>query len=446
MEYKSDIETLSESTRKIKIEISKDAYETKFNKILNKTASVADLKGFRKGKAPKSYIKKMYGPQIKSDVIGELFDNAYKEVVTEHKLKIVGQPKIDFADEDFDKGDDIKDLVINAEVALYPEPEIKDYKKLKLKIDEEKYSDDLLDQRIKSICEQQSKIEEVTSRKTAKEGDLAMVSFHPEDKENAPFGESDSTYLEIGKEGHRKALADKVKGMKVEEEKTASVKIEVKTEAEGDAETKKADSKEEDKQKDSAKTVAKSAKYIIKLISLHKKEVPEFNDEIAKNSGLAENAKELKAKIKSHIETEIRNKNKQAFEEAYALEVYKKNSFEIPQALVDEEVRRLLFEMGFLDPNKRESYNVDLTRFREVFGEKAHDRAKQRIIYGRLKEIEKPEANDEQVEKWLDTRAKEDNIQREELNKYYDYPNRKEEIRDLVALQSMIDTLIAQCK
>ena len=102
--------------------------------------------------------------------------------------------------------------------------------------------------------------------------------------------------------------------------------------------------------------------------------------------------------------------------------------------------------MGFLDPNKHESYNMDLTRFREVFGEKAADRAKQRIVYGRLKEIEKPEANDEQVEKWLDTRAKEDNIKREELNKYYDYPNRKEEIRDLVALQSMIDSLIAGCQ
>ena len=154
MEYKSDIETLSESTRKIKIEISQDSYQTKFNKLLNRTASMADLKGFRKGKAPKSYIKKMYGPQIKSDVIGELFDHAYKEVVTKNNLKIVGQPKIEFDDIDGEnkdsKADEKKDIIINAEVALYPEPEIKDYKNLKLAVEKEKYSDDLLDQRIKS--------------------------------------------------------------------------------------------------------------------------------------------------------------------------------------------------------------------------------------------------------------------------------------------------------
>lgn len=420
MDFRSDITTISESTRSIKIEIPRKAYQEKFNKLLNKAASQAHIKGFRPGKAPKTHVEKLYGQQIKSDVLGDLFDNAYRQVVTDNKLKIVGSPKIDWENSDQEK--DAEDFIFKAEVSIYPEPDLQKYRDLKLELNLEEFSEQEFETRLQHICEQQSDVKPLEGREVAEAGDMAMASFQPVDPENAPLGKSDSSYVELGKEGQRKALGDEIIGMKVGAEKEAEIEASVK----GDEKV--------------------TAKYQIKLISLHTKEVPEISDEVAKNSGIAETAEELKAFIKKNLEKEIEQRNKQQKEEAFALAVYDQKPFEVPQGLVDEEVRRLLFELGFLDPNKHQSYHADVTRFREIFGNRAELRAKQRVVYGRIKELENPTATDQEIESWLDQRSEEEGADRKQIDHYYGYPERKDEIKDLVALQNLIDSLIASCQ
>ena len=423
MDFRSDITTISESTRAIKIEIPRKAYQEKFNKLLGKTASQANIKGFRPGKAPKSYIEKLYGPQIKSDVLGDLFDAAYQQVVSENKLKIIGRPKVDWENANSEEKEPQADFVFKAEVSLYPEPELKSYRNLKLKIEIEEASEKELEARLLNICEQQSDVKPLEGREIAELGDLAMLSFQPLDEENAPLGKSDSSYVELGKEGQRQPLGEAIVGMKVGEEKESEIEA------------------------FAAKVKEKvKAKYHLKLISLHTKVIPELSDQVAKNSGIAETLEDLKAFVKQTLEQEVLQRNKQNKEEAYALAVFNQNPFEVPQPLIDEEVRRQLFELGFLDPNKHQSYHSDVTRFREIFGQRAELRAKQRVVYGRIRELENPSATEEEIESWLNQRAEEEKADRAQIDNYYAYPERKDEIKDLVALQNLIDSLISSCQ
>jgi len=421
MDFKSSIEETSEATRSISIEIPREVYDNKFNKILNKTASSVNLKGFRPGKAPREHIKKMYGEQIHSDVIGDLVSNAYQDVIKDKNLKVVGNPSFDIQDKDKDK-----DLTIKADVSIYPEPELKDYKGISFSYEPQIFSKEELDKRLASICEQQSKVEPIEDRTKSKKGDIAVVDYEATvDGVAVPSASAKGIQIELGKEGPNEKIAKEVIGMEVGSVKTANIEL----------------------PKNYSEDLRKSpALYTISLNSIMSKTTPKLSDEVAKNSGIAEDLKGLKETIKSNLEKEIEGINKTRKEEGLLEAIYEKNSFEIPPALIDEEIRMMLFEFGILNPQDRKSYSMDISRFREMFSEKGASNAKRGVILNQLETLEKPEVEESDVNTWLDERAKEEMRTREEVNQYYQFPEQIDRLKAHVAKVKMVEDLISQAK
>lgn len=421
MDFKSSIEETSEATRSISIEIPREIYNTKFNKILNKTASSANLKGFRPGKAPRAHIQKLYGEQIHSDVIGDLISNAYQDVIKDKKLKVVGNPSFDIQDEDKEK-----DLTIKADVSIYPEPELKDYKGISFSYEPQIASDEEIEKRLNSICEQQSKIEEIKDRTKSNKGDIAIVDYEATvDGVAVPSACAKNIQIELGKEGVNEKVAKEVIGMEVGSVKTAQIEL----------------------PENYSEELRKSpALYTITLNEIKTKTTPKLSDEVAKNSGLAEDLDGLKKIISENLAKETENINKTRKEEALLEAIFDKNNFEIPPALVDEEIRMMLFEFGIMNPQDRNSYSMDISRFREMFAEKATANAKRGVILNQLEAIEKPQVEDSAVDVWLDERASEESRTREEINQYYQFPEQLERIKTHVAKVKMVDDLLAQAK
>jgi trigger factor len=417
MDFKSSIEETSEATRSISIEIPRAIYQDKFNKLLNKAVSNSRLKGFRPGRAPKAHVAKIYGAQIHSDVIGDLVSNAYQNVIKDENLHVVGTPQFDIDDKDTEK-----DLNIKATVSIVPEPELKDYRGISFEFTPEVYSKEEFEKRLNAICEQQSKIEAIEDRKIAELGDLAMVDYEASvDEKPLAGGSAKDSYVEIGKDGYAKEVGLAVVGLEIGQEKTAEIIL--------------SDSYPEESR-------GKTAIFHIQLKGLYSKNQPEVSDEVAKNSGLAEDVEGLKTYIKNTLEKEIDQINKSRKEEAFIEAVYKANEFEIPQGLVDEEIRMMLFEFGILNPRDEKSYRADLSRFREMFSEKGRANAKRSVIIAQLEKQETPQADKEVVEEWLNERSQLEGRTREEIDKYYQFPEQLDQLKAHVARIKLLEELI----
>ena len=184
----------TEEKGKAVIEFAVDAatFENAVNAVYNRKKANITLPGFRKGKAPKSLIEKMYGKGfLYEDAVNDLLPAAFEEAVSESKLEIVGSPSFEIVSID-DNG-----LVMSAAVELKPEIEIKDYKGISLTKRTVEVTDAEVDEEIERTRQRNSRNMDVNDRAAA-DGDIAVIDFE---------GFKDGVAFEGGKaEGHELKL------------------------------------------------------------------------------------------------------------------------------------------------------------------------------------------------------------------------------------------------
>lgn len=421
MAYKSSVSEKSEVDRQISIEIPRADYQQKFDKLLSQTASQARLKGFRPGRAPKAMVAKLYGEKIHGDVMSQLVSDAYRDALKEHELQVVGYPEINIDDEDKEK-----DLMVTADVSVVPDPSIEDVSGLSFEVQLEEYSEEEYERRLNGMAEQFAEMKPLEGDEQAKTGDLATVDFSGTvDGEPFPGSDGENIFIEIGSGRSIKEIEEGLVGMKLGEEKEVSATL---SEESGE------------------ELAGKEAVYKVELKTLSEKNVPALDDELAKKTGVAEDLESLKDYVKKALETEVERKNELEREESLVKAIIEKNPFEIPNALIDDEIRNVLFEMGLLDPRDERSYQVDVARFRDNLGEPAGFRVKRSIIMDVLRKREGIEIEDEEVDAWLDNLAEKQEKTRDEINKMYNFPQSAPQLKNLIANEKIVAKLLDEAK
>ncbi len=421
MSAKVSIEETGEVSRDIKILIPRGQYDEKFSSGVNKAAQQARIKGFRPGKAPRQVVEKMYGDRIQNDVLEELVSQAYREALDDHKLNVVGYPKIDI--KPIEEG---KDVEISAAVELYPAPEIKDYKKLNFECEVTEYSDQLMDSELTRVAEMFASSEPV-SRKKVKKGDLLKVSYSGTIG-GEPFDGSEAKEVTIllgassVPENFEKAMVG------LEKEKEQSIEVDMAGDIANPA------------------IAGKKASYSITVHEISERKIPELTDEFVKEKEVAEDLAALKKQIKDTIDRDIERRNHQSKVEGYFSTLLDKLKFEVPGILVDEEIRNILFEARLLDPNDQKSYQISVEGFRESLGERAEMRVKQGVALERILEQEGIEIGDKDVDEWLEKEAKQSSVGVDEIKKIYDLPKSLDRLKSHLAREKVMESLLAECK
>jgi trigger factor len=416
-DYKVDIETTGEISRSINIEIPRAVYQSRFSKALNATSKKAAIKGFRPGKVPMKVVEKLYGPQIRHEVLSEITAEAYDSAVKQHELEVVGRPAIDFQDEK--EGEDLK---IVANIEILPRPKITGYSELTLEAEVVEASEEEFQESVKQFLQSHAKFEQIKDRTVIAEGDIVKLSYDGKSDGNELQGASaKGVFLELGK-GTMPELEEKLAGVELNKETVIEV----------------------DYSSDSPKAnlAGKQVQYTVTADSIYARTIPELSDELAVASGLAQTVDELKTSLRSSYDKDVEQRNKTSREAALFAAIQEKNPFEIPQVMIDEEIRSILFEMRLLDSRKRESYNVDVTRFREPLGESATGRVQKLIVLDRIIEQEKFSVADQDIEAWLDSLAAEHKQSREDINRFVGYPARLDNLKTALGREKMIDKLL----
>ena len=311
------VEKLEKNMAKLTIEASAEEFEAAVEKVYQKAKKNISLPGFRKGKAPRKMIEKMYGSGIfYEDAANELIPNAYSKALEECEEEIVSQPKIDIVQ--IETG---KPFIFTAEVALKPEVTLGEYKGVEVEKVPVEVNDLEVQAEVDKERENNSRTIDVDDRPVQK-GDMVKLDFDGS-VDGVPFegGKAENYDLTIGSGSFIPGFEDQLVGAKLEEEVDVNVTF-----------------PEDYHAKDLA---GKAAVFKCTVHQIKVKEIPEADDEFAKDVSEFDTLDEYKADIRKKLMEKKEKEAKSAKEAAVVAKIVENATMEIPDAMIDTQVRNM---------------------------------------------------------------------------------------------------------
>ena len=397
-------EKVEKSQVALTIEVGAAEFQAAIEKAYQKMRKNINVPGFRPGKAPRKIIEGMYGAEVFfEEAINIAFPDAYEAAVKENDLQIVGYPAVEMV------GDCTVDgFTFKAVVPVYPEVTLGEYKGLSAKKEEAKATAADVNERLKAMQDRNSRLESVD--REAKEGDTAVIDFEGF-LNGVPFegGKGENHSLVLGSHSFVPGFEEQVIGMKAGEEKDLDITF------------------PEDYH---AELTGKAVVFKVKVNEVKVKELPELDDEFAKDVSEFDTLKELKADLKKEITAERQAAIDHEFENTLMEMVADNLVVEVPDAMVENQARQYLdnFKMQIAQQGIRyEDYvkmtGVDEKKLVEEAMEPAMRQVRMDLAVAAIIKAEGLEATDEEVEAEFQKMADQYGMDIEMVKKYL-APNR----------------------
>lgn len=373
---KAHVEEVSSVQRRIRVELSAKDVKSAFDSVYKNLQTKARINGFRPGKAPLNIIKKMYGSSIAYDVADRLVRNNLFTAIDQQSIRAISAPVL----ETFDLPEEEKDYAFSALVDILPALEISGYKDLQLKASVVDVSDADVEREIEFIQRRQAKSKEAAEGTAAKAGHVVKISQQAtiDGQEFSEFT-FDNVPVELGKKYLLPELEDALIGVKVGESKKVTITV-------------------PEHVLDKSK-VGKKAEATVKLEGITELELPEVNDELAKDLGL-DDLKTLKTNIKDRLDKQAEGHKRNQLETAIFEELNKTNTFEVPPSMVEQVIDSMFDEAEFSSDAERKAMKANPAE-REKARETALQRARNTLILSEVIKSEKINVTDEDFDAYV---------------------------------------------
>ena len=380
---KVKVENVENKANEVKIEFTVEA--EKFNEaiqnVYKKNAKYFNIPGFRKGKAPFKMVEKAYGIQIfYEDAFNEIAGEVYSKGLEDNKIEAVSKPEIDIVQ--IEAG---KDLIFTAVVQTKPEVKLGKYKGIEIKKVEYNVSDEDIEHELSHAAEHNARLVSVEDKPVEK-GNITIIDFEGvTDGKAFEGGKAENYELEIGSGRFIPGFEDQIIGMKIDEEKDINVKF-----------------PEDYPSKDLA---GKDATFKIKLHEIKKKELPEINDEFAKDASEFDTLEEWKKSIKEKKEKENTSKAKFEMEEEAISEACKNATVDIPSGMIETQIDNM--EQDIASRLSYQGMNLDQylqmvgktkKEFRDEYKEEAEKQVKTNLVLEAIMKDAKIEVTKEEID------------------------------------------------
>ncbi len=315
--------TLPQSRIALELEIPSDTCKSCVNETINSISRSAKIPGFRLGKIPKQVLIQRIGiMQLHASALEKIIDKSWNQALKMESIEPLSEPElIDGFESILKNFSPEKPLKITLQTDVAPELKLKKSKGLSVEIKKSKFDPKSIDEALEKSRNQLANIIPVNNR-PAKLGDIAVVSFkgiYKDSKKEIDGGSSDSMDLELEKNKMIPGFVEGIVGMKIDDNKTLNLKF-----------------PEDYSHEDSR---GKEAIFEVILKDLKEKELPELNDDFAKQSGNKDSLKELKKDIETQLKKNFDNTQKNIKIEALMDALSKELDAEIPKAMIDIEVK-----------------------------------------------------------------------------------------------------------
>ena len=373
-------ELIEKNKYELEISIDKKTFDDAVMKVYRKNVKNINVPGFRKGKAPKAVIEKMYGTGVfYEDAVNDLLPSAYSDAAKESELEIVGNPEFDIVSID-ENG-----LVMKAVVYVKPEVEIKDYFGIEVAKTVIPVTDEDVDREIKTVQERNARQIEVTDR-AAEMGDTTVIDFdgYVDDKQ-FDGGKAEGHKLKLGSGQFIPGFEEQIVGKNVGESFDVNVKFPADYHA--------------------AELADKDAVFKCVLHKIEKEELPELDDEFARDVSEFDTLDEYKADIKAKIEEKNNKAADTDVEEQLIAALIEKLEADIPEAMFENETENFVrdydsrLRMQGLDLATYFKYTgLDLDALRKQMRPDAERQVKTRLALEKIAALENIEVTEEETE------------------------------------------------
>lgn len=420
-----NVKNVEENVVELEFSIDAKTFEDGVMKSYRKNVKKIQLPGFRKGKAPKMMIEKMYGPEVfYDDAINFVFPEAYDAAVKEAGITPVDRPEVDVKE----IGKDI-DLVLTAKVTVKPEVTIENYKGIEIPKTEYTVSNEDVDKEISAMAERNSRLVTVEDR-AAKLGDTAIIDYEGfVDGVAFEGGKGEGHNLELGSGQFIPGFEDQIVGKKTGEEFDVTVTFPEQYHAE--------------------ELQGKEAVFKVKLNELKEKVLPALDDEFAKDISEFDTLEELKADTKAKLEKAAEEKATNEKESAILDFLSENLKANIPTVMIESQIDGMLkdFEMRItsqgIDLNTYLTYTgMDEKTMRESFREQAERRVKTTLALEKIRELEQISATDEEAEEEIKKMAEQYKMEVEKIKSFLQL----EDVKEDVSMRKTMDFLLENAK
>ena len=361
------------------VEIDKELMESGVNKAYLKIRKTIAIPGFRKGKAPRKMVEAMYGAHVfYEDGLEEIFPEVYQFAVLDQGVKAIGRPNLT----DMQISDDnVVTLTLTTEV--YPEVTLGQYKGLEVEKMEVSVSDEQVQAELDRMAQNVASTEIV--ERAAEMGDTANIDFEGFDN-GVPFegGKGENFDLKLGSGQFVPGFEEQVVGMTAGEEKDINVTF------------------PEDYH---AELAGKAVVFHVKLNKVTVTNVPEQDDEFAKDVSEFETLEELKADIRAKALEKAQKQADSAFETAAVEKAAENTTVDMPKALVESELdtqmERFAYQLqmsGYSMDQYAKMMGGDVSTMRNAFRPNAEKQAKISVTLEKIVEVEGITVTDEEIE------------------------------------------------
>lgn len=376
------VEKLEKNMAKLTIEASAEDFEKAIQKVYLKARGRINIPGFRKGKAPRKLIEKMYGTGVfYEDAANDLIPTAYAEALKDCDLEIVSRPEINVTQ--IESG---KPFIFTAEVAVKPEVTLGEYKGVEVEKSDVEVTDEDINKEVDKERENNSRTIDVDDR-AVESGDIIKLDFDGS-VDGVPFagGKAENYTLTIGSGSFIPGFEDQLIGCKAGDEKDVVVTF-----------------PEEYHAKELA---GKEATFKCKVHKVEETILPEIDDEFAKDvSDTCETLDDLKKEITERLKAERQEAADNAFEEKVLDAVIDGMKADIPAAMIDSQVDTIVQDFGYrlqMQGMGLEQYlkmtGTEMGAFRAMFQSQAERQVKTRLALQKVVELEGITVSDTELE------------------------------------------------
>ncbi len=421
-------ETIDKNRVKLTIEIDKDAFADAVMKAYKKNVKKIAIPGFRKGKAPKAIIERYYGEGVfYEDAVNFVCPDAYEFAVKEADIEPVDRPEIDI--ETIGEG---KDLVITAEVTVKPEVELGDY--MGVSAEKKNYRTKVadVDAQIKAAQDKNARMIDIDDR-AVKKGDFTVIDFEGF-VDGVPFegGKATDHSLEIGSGQFIPGFEDQLIGAKIGEEKEINVTFPEEYHAE--------------------ELKGKPAVFKVTVKSIQQKELPELNDDFAKDVSEFDTFEEYKQDVKAKLDKANADKTAAEFEGNVIKVVTDAAKVDIPQCMLDAKIEDLIRDFGYrlssqgLSLDQYMKYTgATVDTFKEQFKDQAEEQVKTALVLGEIAKKENIEVTDEDVENEFKRMAEMYGMEVDKLKEYIK-DGEKDSLKEELKIKKAVDKIVGAAK
>lgn len=417
------VEKTEKNKVKFLVNVTAEEWEKANQAAYNANKSKYSLQGFRKGHVPRKILENVYGS-------GLFFEDAFNAIVPEYYTEILSKEKDIFTvsspDIDVVSIDD-KGLVFTAVAAVKPEVKLGDYKSIKVEKPEYNVTEEDINKEIDKAVERASRLVNAEGR-AAQKGDTVIIDYSGStDGKKFEGGSASNQPLELGSGSFIPGFEEQVEGMNIGEEKDINVTF---------------------PDNYAPQLAGKDAVFAIKLNEIKVKELPEINDEFAKDVSEFDTLEQYKADIKAKLTETNEKKADSEYEDKILEAISEASEVDLPQAMIDSQIDSMVQEMEYrmmYQGMKMDDFlkytNQTMESLRESYKEQAAKNVKARLVLEQIIKEENITDTQEEVDKKIAELAEQAKKSVEEYNKDVD-----ERQLEYIKNQIVMDKLFAYLK